>query len=123
MTQVPLIFVLAVAAAAYFYFNRKREDEVLPDYARALRELAERRRHRDREGEAKELLESADAIDCIAGRGFFEAGPDSQRRLRSALIRATAPSLIDEANILHGTLRYSRAYPAIFRKMPKPSPT
>jgi|GEM_PF-3164801 len=120
MSQVPFYLVAIGALIAFVVYKRSRENEVLPEYARALFDLADRRQLAgESEAKVEELRAMARAVSAVsAGRASnFSAGKKAE--LRYPLSCASSPFQLEEAGLLPGTPRHVHAYRGVMRELGK----
>lgn len=120
MVEIPFLMVVLGAAAVYFWHQRSREDEALPEYASALSALANRRESSGAPArEVENLREISLAVYAVSGKIANELSNERREELRRHLGSASSPFLIEEAGLVPGTPRFRHTYAGVFRKMGK----
>lgn len=120
MSQVPFYLVAIGALIVYLVYKRGREKEVLPEYARALFDLADRREAAgDSEAKVNELRAMARAVLAVSAGRANDFSPEKKVELRYPLSCASSPFQLEDAGLLPGTPRHAHAYRGVMRELGK----
>lgn len=120
MSQVPFYLIAIGAFVAFVLYKRGREKEVLPEYARALFDLADQRELAgESDAKVEDLRAMARAVSAVSAGQGSTFSPERKSELRYALSRASSPFQLEEAGILPGTPRHVHAYRGVMRELGK----
>jgi hypothetical protein len=112
--------ILLAALIAYFWHQRKREDEALADYPRALLALADRGSSiANSSADSDEMRRMAWAVFQVSAKPnvWRDWTPGHREELRKLLALASSPFLIEEAGMARGTQRNAFTYRAVMRRL------